>query len=41
MNANETDRLMEIGPERFSYDLFPEDDSPRHFVCELHRSERF
>lgn len=37
----ETDKLLQIGPEQFSYFLYPEDDSPRHFICELHRSEKF
>ena len=41
LTREETDHLLEIGPERFSNDLYPENDAPRHFLCELHRTDRF
>lgn len=38
----EIDHLLEIGPEAFSEWLFPDDETaPRHFLSELHRTERF
>ncbi len=38
----EIDRLLEIGPERFSSWLYPDEPgAPRHFLSELTRSERF
>ncbi len=41
LTREETDRLLQIGPEEFSYYLYPEDDSPCHFLCELRRTDKF
>lgn len=41
LTREETDKLLEIGPQEFSNFLYPEDDSPCHFICELKRSEKF
>ncbi len=41
LNRAETDRLLEIGPERFDLWLYPEDDTRRHFLSELKRTIRF
>lgn len=41
LTREETDRLLQSGPEQFSSFLYPEDGGPRHFICELRRSERF
>ena len=41
LNRAETDKLMEIGPQRFSEYLYPEDGSKPHFLCERKRSEKF
>ena len=42
LNRAETDKLLEIGPEQFSYYLYPEDeDGARHFLCQRKRTEDF
>ncbi|MBQ3003698.1 MAG: suppressor of fused domain protein [Clostridia bacterium] len=42
LNSAETDKLKKVGPERFSYYLFPDNqDAKPHFLCERNRSERF
>ena len=41
LTRKEIDRLLEIGPEEFSNYLYPENDKPCHFICELHRTEKF
>lgn len=40
LNRAETDKLLEIGPEEFSYYLYP-DEGKAHFLCERKRSEKF
>lgn len=40
LNRAEVDKLVEIGPEQFSYFLYPEDGSC-HFICERKRSDKF
>ncbi len=37
----ETEWLLEIGPEAFSYWLFPEDNGERHFLAQRYRTEQF
>ena len=41
LTKEETEKLLQIGPQQFSYYLYPENGSPRHFICELKRSEKF
>ena len=41
LNRAETDRLLEIGPEQFSYFLYPETGNDLHFLCQRRRSEKF
>lgn len=41
LTRSEINKLLEIGPEAFSNYLYPENDEPCHFVCELQRSDRF
>ena len=41
LNQNELNKLMEIGPEAFSYYLYPENGGKSHYISERHRSERF
>lgn len=42
LNKNDLNLLMEIGPEQFSYYLFPEGaDKPAHFLSERNRSDKF
>ena len=41
LNKNDLDQLMEIGPQAFSYYLYPENDEKQHFLSERHRSEKF
>lgn len=41
LNKSELDMLMEIGPQEFSFYLYPDDDSKPHFLTEQHRSEKF
>ena len=40
LNSEETDKLLELGPEQFSYFLYP-DEGDAHFLCERSRSEKF
>lgn len=40
LNRAETDKLLKIGPEQFSYFLYPEKGN-RHFLCERSRSDKF
>lgn len=40
LNRAETNRLLEIGSEQFSYFLYPE-EGKAHFLCERSRSDRF
>lgn len=40
LNREETKKLLEIGPEQFSYFLYPE-EGDCHFLCERSRSNRF
>ena len=41
LNRQDLNKLMEIGPQRFSSFLYPEDDSKPHFLCEQHRTDNF
>ena len=41
LTRSEIDKLLDVGPEEFSNYLYPENDAPCHFICELHRSEKF
>lgn len=41
LNRAEIEKLTEIGPQRFSEYLYPEDGSKPHFLCERKRSEKF
>ncbi len=41
LNKNDLNKLMEIGPEAFSYYLYPENGGKFHFLSERHRSEKF
>jgi len=41
LNRQETDKLLQMGPEQFSYFLYPEDEGDAHFLCERKRSDRF
>ena len=41
LTRNEMNTLLEIGPQAFSNYLYPDSDEPCHFICELHRSEKF
>ena len=41
LNKEELEKLMEIGPQKFSDFLYPEDDSKPHIFSERHRSEKF
>ena len=41
LTREETNQLLQIGPQSFSEYLYPEDDSRPHFLCERYRSERF
>jgi len=38
LNQAEIDKLLEIGPQRFSEYIYPEDASKPHFLCERNRS---
>ena len=40
LNREETNKLLQIGSEQFSYFLYPEEGTP-HFLCERSRSSRF
>ena len=40
LNREETNKLLQIGPEQFSYFLYPE-EGKSHFICELSRSDKF
>ena len=40
ITREETDKLLEIGPEQFSYFLYPEEGRP-HFISERRRSDKF
>lgn len=40
LNRAETDKLLSIGPEEFSYFLYPE-EGDGHFICERRRSGKF
>lgn len=41
LTRSEINNLREIGPEAFSNYLYPDNDEPCHFICELQRSEKF
>ena len=41
LTREETNKLLEIGSEQFSCYLYPENGTASHFICELHRSEKF
>ncbi len=41
LNEAELERLKEIGPEKFSEYLYPDDGGEKHFLSERHRSEKF
>lgn len=41
LNQAEIEKLLEIGPQRFSDYLYPEDGAKPHFLCERKRSEKF
>lgn len=40
LNREETNKLLQIGPEQFSYFLYP-DEGKSHFLCERSRSHKF
>lgn len=40
LNREETERLLQIGPEQFSNFLYP-DEGDNHFLCERVRSDKF
>lgn len=40
LNRAETQNLLNIGPEQFSYYLYPE-EGKNHFICERSRSDKF
>ena len=40
LNSQEIQKLLEIGPEEFSYWLYPEEGEP-HFLCQRRRNEKF
>lgn len=40
LTHEEIDKLLEIGPEQFSYFLYPEEGEP-HYISERRRSEKF
>ena len=40
LNREETNKLLQIGPQRFSEFLYPDVGDP-HFLCERSRSEKF
>lgn len=41
INRAEIEKLLKIGPEAFSYYLYPADESKPHFLCERRRTEKF
>lgn len=41
LNRDDLNKLMEIGPQAFSYYLYPEDGEKAHFLSEKHRSGKF
>ncbi len=41
LNRDDLNKLMEIGPQAFSYYLYPEDGGKAHFLSEKHRSSKF
>ena len=41
LNKDDLMKLMEIGPQRFSDYLYPENDDKPHFLSERHRSGKF
>lgn len=41
LNRAEMELLRKVGPERFSYFLFPENGKPCHFLCERTRTVKF
>lgn len=41
LTRTETEKLLKIGPQRFSGYLYPEEDAKPHFLCERRRSEKF
>ena len=41
LNQSDLNKLMEIGPEAFSYYLYPENGKKTHYISERHRSDRF
>ena len=43
LTREETDRLLKIGPEQFSYYLYPDDGSTEkdHMICERYRTDKF
>lgn len=41
LNRTEIEKLLKIGPQRFSGYLYPEEDAKPHFLCERRRSEKF
>lgn len=40
LNREETNKLLQIGPEQFSYFLYP-NEGELHFLCERSRSDKF
>lgn len=41
LNKNELEMLMEIGPDKFSNYLYPQENIREHFLSERHRSDKF
>lgn len=41
LNREETNKLLQIGSEQFSYFLYPDKIGRPHFICERSRSEKF
>ena len=41
LTREDVQKLMQIGPQRFSDYLYPEDDSRPHFLCQRYRTNQF
>ncbi|MBR0138469.1 MAG: suppressor of fused domain protein [Erysipelotrichaceae bacterium] len=41
LNKSEIDRLLEIGPQKFSEYLYPDEEGPRHFISQRKRDDKF
>lgn len=41
LNKDDLNKLKEIGRKAFSYYLYPENNDKKHFLSEMHRTEKF